>query len=74
MMARVNLADDTHALHCRLVADMAAERITRVRGVNDDATAAQNFRRLPDKTRLRIIGMDGEQLSQGKRSMAGSFT
>jgi len=51
----------------RRVADVAAERIARVRGIGDHAASAQDGRRLPDETRLGIGGVHLEELSHDRR-------
>ena len=43
MMARIDLTNHAHALHRRLVADMAAQRVTGVGRIHDDAAAARTI-------------------------------
>jgi len=49
------IANAADALHGFLVADRAAERIARIRGVDDDAAVAQDFRRKPAQAYLWIL-------------------
>jgi intracellular septation protein len=49
----VRLANVADAFECRLVADVAAERVARIRGVNDDRAAAQCLDRLTHVAALR---------------------
>jgi len=61
-MSGVDAADDPDALHRRLVTNVAAERITGIRRINDDAAAADDFRSTLDQARLRTLRMDGKKL------------
>ncbi len=63
----VDAADLPDAPGRRRVADVAAERIARVRGIGDHAAGAQDGRRLPDETRLGIGGVHLEELSHDRR-------
>ncbi len=53
MMITVGLADAADTLEGGLVADVAAERVARVRGVDDHAARAQTLDRLADEAALR---------------------
>src|SRR5690606_14226867 len=61
MMVLVRLTDPRDALHRRLVADVAAQRIAGIGRVNDYSTVADDRDRLPDQPRLRIFRMDFEE-------------
>src|SRR6185436_9100891 len=52
MMALVHVADLPQALHRGLVADVAAERVTRVRRIRDHSTTTDDVDRRPDEPRL----------------------
>ena len=52
MMVAIGLANGANALQSRLVADVAAERIARIRGIDDDAAAAQYLDRLTNEAAL----------------------
>src|SRR5438105_3712199 len=58
MVARVDRADGTDALHRGLVADVTAQRVTRISRVNDHPPGAYNLDRLAYQSRLWIIGMN----------------
>ena len=58
MMMLVGLADSGDALHRGLVADMAAERITGVGRIDDDAALTNDVHSLPDQARLGISGVN----------------
>ena len=45
---------------------LAAERVARIRRIGDDAAVAQDLGRLPDQPRLRMRGVDGEELGHGR--------
>src|SRR5438477_12183966 len=62
MVTRVDRADGTDALHRGLVADMTAQRVTRISRVNDHSSGADNLDRLKYQPRLRISGMNAEKL------------
>jgi hypothetical protein len=62
MMVFVSLADTTNSLESILVADMAAEGITRVRRVSDDTAIPNDVGRLPYEALLRIFRMEPEPL------------
>src|SRR5690606_35876721 len=66
MMTCVDAADGADALHRALVTDVAAERITGVGRIHDNAAAADDFRRAPDQAWLRIVRMDGKKLRHGE--------
>jgi intracellular septation protein len=53
VMIAVRLANLSDALECRLVADVTAERIARIRRINDHRTATQRFHRLAYIAALR---------------------
>ena len=52
MMMTVREADAPHALEGRLVPDVAAERVARIRGIGDDPTGAHDLSRTADEARL----------------------
>ena len=58
VMPRVDAANAAYPFHCRLVADVAGQRVARVRRISDDPPLAQDVRRLPDQPRLRIEQMN----------------
>ncbi len=62
MMVLVGAANPLDALHRGLVADVAAERVTRIGRVNDDAAAVDDRDRLLDQPALRIVRMNFEIL------------
>ena len=49
----------------RLVADVATERVRRIRGIDDDAAAADDVRRLNEKPPLRMRVVYGKVLAHG---------
>src|SRR5688572_32023719 len=61
-MALVHVPDAADALHRRLVADMAAERVARVRRIGDDAPVADDVHRRADEPRLRVLRMNRKVL------------
>ncbi len=48
------------------VAEMAAERVARIGRIRDDAAVAQDRRRLPDQARLRVGGVNLEELGHAR--------
>src|SRR5262249_24020511 len=68
MVLVVNLPQGTDTLDRRHVVEAAAQRIAGVRGIGDHATGAQDGSGLAHESRLRILGMDGEVLSQTERA------
>jgi len=52
MMIPVGLTNFADAFERGLIADMTAERITRIRGIHDNGSAAQRFNRLAHKAAL----------------------
>ena len=59
----VDAADLADPLRRRRVAEVAAERVARIGRVGDHAAVAQDRRRLPDEPRLRIGGVNVEELA-----------
>ena len=55
MVPLVDVADAPDPFHRRLVADVAAERVARVRRVGDHASVTDDFDRVPDEPRLRVL-------------------
>ena len=53
---------DLHALLSELVANLAAQRVTGVRGIDDDPALAQQGHGLIDEAPFRIDGMQLEEL------------
>ena len=62
-MVPVRLPDARDALHGGLVADLAAERVAGVGGIDDHAATAKDFNAALDQSWLRIDRMDGEVLA-----------
>ena len=62
MVFEVDLADAQDVLHRFFVAEMAAERVAGIGGVNDDAAFADDFDGLFDQALLGVFGVDGEKL------------
>ena len=69
MVFQINFADTQNPLHRLLVAQTAAERVAGIGGIGDYAAFAHDFRRLPDQSLLRIVGMDGKKLSHNECSL-----
>jgi hypothetical protein len=63
-MVLIHLPYGPNTRHHMLVAQLAAQRITRIGRVNDDATCPHDGHGLPYQPQLRIIGMNGKELSQ----------
>jgi intracellular septation protein len=57
VMIAVGLANFADAFECGFVADMTAQRITRISGINQHRAAAQRFHRLADIAALRTDRM-----------------
>ncbi len=74
MVALVHVADASDALHRRLVADVAAERVARVRGVRDHAARADDVHRLADEPRLRVLRMHRKVLRHSLVGRADPLT
>jgi hypothetical protein len=64
MMMLVDLTDTRNALHRCLVTDVAAQRVTRVGRVYDDAAAPDDLNGLTNQARLRVLGMNLEKLAR----------
>ena len=62
MMPLVNVAYAPHALHRRLVADVAAQRVAGVGGVHDHAAITHDLSRAAYQSRLRVERVNGEEL------------
>ncbi len=62
VMRVVDAANVADALGRADVAQLAAERVARVRRIGNDATLAQDDRRLPDQARLRVRRVNAEKL------------
>ena len=60
MVACIDLAYRADALHRRLVADVTAEGVARIRRIDDHPAVANDRDRLADQPQLRIIGMNGK--------------
>ena len=58
MVAIVDSANAADALDGVLVTEAATERVARVRRDGDHAAVAQDFGRLREHARLRILGVD----------------
>src|SRR5262245_58511522 len=64
-MMTVRLPNPPDAFERVFVADVATQRIARVRGVCDDPTLAHDIRGTADQPGLRVDRMDLEVLAQG---------
>jgi len=62
MVMLVGAANALDALHRRLVADMATQRIARIRGINYQSAAVDDRHRLLNQAPLGIIRMNFEKL------------
>jgi hypothetical protein len=56
-------ADAANALHAVLVADVATQRITRIRRIDDETARANDLDGLPDQPRLGIDRVYLEELA-----------
>ena len=65
VMQHVEPADFANPVERGLVADVAAERVRRVRRIHDDAAAANDVGCLREQSALRMRRMDGEVLAHG---------
>ena len=65
MVACIDLANCADAFHRRLVADPASECVAGVGREHDHPAAANDLDRLADQPRLRVVGMNGEELCHG---------
>ena len=72
MVAQVQLADGQDALHRPLVAQMAAQRVTGIRRVGDDAALLDDFHRFADQPRLRVFGVNVKQLGHDGLQLAAT--
>jgi hypothetical protein len=63
-MVLIHLPYSPNARHHMLVAQLAAQRITRICRINDDATRFHECDSLSYQPQLWIIGMNGKELSQ----------
>ena len=57
MVMAVGVANAPDAIERVLVADVAAEGVTGIRRVNDEATVTHDLGGAPDQPQLRIVGM-----------------
>jgi hypothetical protein len=64
-MVTVGLPDATDALERVFVANVTAERVTRIRRIRDDAAAPHDLGCAPDQPGLRVNRMDLKVLAQG---------
>ena len=62
MVRLADAADLANALRRRRIVQMAAERVARIRRIGDDPAVTQDFGREPHQPRLRMRGVDGEEL------------
>ena len=67
VMMFIHLTYRANACHDILVAQLAAQRITRIGRINDNTARPHNGGRLSYQAQLRVIGMDGKELSHVKR-------
>ena len=68
MMIAFDLPNFANLTLCILVANMATERITRIGGIHDHATCAQDFRCLTNQARLRIFREQGRRHPRHRRA------
>jgi hypothetical protein len=66
VMACIEAPDTANTIQRRLVADLAAERVGRVRRIHDDAAGAHDIHGLANEPRLRILRMYLEKLAHGR--------
>src|SRR4029079_7273949 len=62
MVALVHVADAPHAVHRRLVAGVATERVAGVRRIRDHAAAADDVHGMLDEPWLRVLRMNRKVL------------
>ena len=62
-MFAVEGADAANAFHAALVTDMAAQRIARIRRVDDETISTNDLDGLPDQPRLGIDRVDLKKLA-----------
>ena len=65
IMALIHAPNAPDALHGLLVADVAAERIARIRGIGDHTPGTHDLHRALDQARLRVERVDLKVLSHG---------
>jgi hypothetical protein len=65
MLLLVEAANPAHALDRVLVVEVARERVARIGRHRDHAALADDVGGLLDEARLRIIGMNPEELGHG---------
>jgi hypothetical protein len=63
-MILVHLPYGSNARHHMLVAQMASKRVARIGRVNDNSPGSHDGNGLPYQAQLRVIGMNGKELSQ----------
>jgi hypothetical protein len=75
MVALVHVADAPDPFHRALVADVATERVARVRGVGDHASVTDDVHGRANQARLRVVRMHREVLRHPSRApdLAGAF-
>ena len=56
-------ANSGNSLHCLLVTHVATQGVARVRWIHDDPTILNDGDSLPDKTLLRVIRVNFEELA-----------
>ena len=66
MMMPVGGADAADAIQRILVADVAAERVTGIRRIDDHPAVAHDLRGTANQSQLRILGMKLEILAHGR--------
>lgn len=74
MMFVVYLANAANPLNRILVAKMATDGITGISGINHHAAITDDFDRLPNQSRLRIVGMNNKKLSHMQQCEVGRFS
>jgi len=66
VMTVVDVADGADAIHRRLIADLASQRIARVGGIHDQSARVHDLRSLLQQARLWMSWMNQKVLCHGR--------